>query len=79
MKKVVKNMEREIYKSIDGTKILLVSPIANMEEANNYINKLKFRYDNLLIIGNGFDLNLGLQTTYKSFVESNIFKAMYDA
>ncbi len=28
----------------------------------------------ILIIGNGFDLNLGLKTSYKEFVESNEFK-----
>ena len=31
----------------------------------------------MLIIGNGFDLNLGLKSTYRDFVQSCIFKRMY--
>ena len=27
----------------------------------------------LLIIGNGFDLELGLKTSYKNFIESDIY------
>lgn len=30
----------------------------------------------ILIIGNGFDLNLGLKTSYKDFIESNQFKSL---
>lgn len=28
----------------------------------------------ILIIGNGFDLNLGLKTSYKDFIQSEHFK-----
>lgn len=38
----------------------------------------EFLYKNLLVIGNGFDLNLGLPTTYNNFVESDIWKRMYE-
>ena len=31
-------------------------------------------YKVLLVLGNGFDLSLGLQTSYNSFLESDIFK-----
>lgn len=30
----------------------------------------------ILIIGNGFDLNLGLKTSYKDFIQSNHFKTL---
>ena len=30
--------------------------------------------NNLLIIGNGFDLDLGLPTKYSNFIESKYFK-----
>lgn len=36
-----------------------------------------YQYKNLLVIGNGFDKDLGLATTYKEFVDSRIFKRMY--
>lgn len=37
-----------------------------------------YKFDNLLVIGNGFDKDLGLATTYKEFVDSSIWKEMYD-
>lgn len=36
----------------------------------NYYKK----YSNVFIIGNGFDLNLGLKTSYKHFIDSTNFK-----
>lgn len=36
-----------------------------------------YQYKNLLVIGNGFDKDLSLATTYKEFVNSCIFKRMY--
>lgn len=33
-------------------------------------------FDTVLIIGNGFDLNLGLKTSYSDFIESSEFKAL---
>ena len=36
-----------------------------------------YRYKNLLVVGNGFDKDLGLPTTYREFVSSCIFKRMY--
>lgn len=32
----------------------------------------------ILIIGNGFDLNLGLKTSYKDFIQSNYFKTLVE-
>ena len=32
----------------------------------------------ILIIGNGFDLNLGLKTSYKDFIQSDYFKALVE-
>lgn len=32
----------------------------------------------IIIIGNGFDLNLGLKTSYKDFIESSYFKALVE-
>lgn len=32
----------------------------------------------IIIIGNGFDLNLGLKTSYKNFLESDNFKALIE-
>ena len=37
----------------------------------------EYRYKNLLVIGNGFDKDLGLPTTYREFVDSDIFQSMY--
>lgn len=34
--------------------------------------------DNLLIIGNGFDIDLGLKTTYKDFLGSPSFSRYAD-
>lgn len=70
-------MEREFYYSKDGTKVLVVAPIGELETIVDNMNRFKFKYDHLLVIGNGFDLNLGLPTTYRNFVESCIFKKMY--
>ena len=69
-------MEREFYVSKDGTKVLFVAPITELEYIDN-MDKFKYKYDHLLVIGNGFDLNLGLPTSYRNFVESRIFKKMY--
>lgn len=35
-------------------------------------------YDSILIIGNGFDLNLGLKTSYQNFIASHVFKNLVD-
>lgn len=70
-------MEREFYVSKDGTKVMVVAPITELEHLIDNMDKFKYRYDHLLIIGNGFDLNLGLPTSYRDFVESCIFKKMY--
>lgn len=37
---------------------------------------MNFEIDNLLITGNGFDMDLGLQTSYKSFVKSDEWNRM---
>lgn len=70
-------MEREFYYSKDGTKVIVVAPIGDLEPIAAIMNRHKYQYDNLLVIGNGFDLNLGLPTSYRDFVESSIFKKMY--
>ncbi len=31
----------------------------------------------IMIIGNGFDLNLGLETRYQDFIKSSHFKSLY--
>ena len=77
LKLMEKDMEREFYYSKDGTKIMVVAPIAEMERKIGVMDRFKYRYDHMLVIGNGFDLNLGLPTTYKNFVESRVFKKMY--
>lgn len=71
------DMEREFYVSIDGTKVMVVAPIVELEHIIDNMDRFKYRYDHLLVIGNGFDLNLGLPTSYRNFVESCIFKKMY--
>lgn len=71
-------MEREFYVSKDGTKVIVVAPFAELEHIIDNMNRFKYKYDHLLIMGNGFDLNLGLPTTYRNFVESSIFKKMYE-
>jgi hypothetical protein len=38
--------------------------------------KINLDYSELLIIGNGFDLNLGLKTSYNEFLQSDIFTEM---
>lgn len=68
-------MERELYYSEDREKVIVVSPVSGLYPL---FNKMKrFKYDNLLVVGNGFDLNLGLPTTFRNFVESMAFKRMY--
>lgn len=42
-----------------------------MKKGNSY------KYDYLLIIGNGFDLSLGLKTRYSNFIDSNQWKDFY--
>ncbi|MBP5594794.1 MAG: hypothetical protein J6Y02_05375 [Pseudobutyrivibrio sp.] len=70
-------MEREFFFSKDGTKIMVVAPMVELEHIIDHMDRFKYQYDNLLVIGNGFDLNLGLPTTYRHFVESYIFKRMF--
>lgn len=36
----------------------------------------EFEFDHVLIVGNGFDLNLGLPTRYSDFIESDIFLSL---
>lgn len=71
-------MDKEFYVSKDGTKVMIVAPIAELEHIIDNMDRFKYKYDHLLIIGNGFDLNLGLPTSYRNFVESDIFKKMYE-
>lgn len=71
-------MEREFYYSKDGTKVMVIAPIGDLEPITDIMNRHKYQYDNLLVIGNGFDLNLGLPTSYRNFVESHIFNKMYE-
>lgn len=40
------------------------------------VNKLDTNYNTVLIIGNGFDLNLGLSTSYNNFMESEYFQTL---
>ena len=70
-------MERELYYSKDGTKVMVVAPIVELERIIDNMDRFKYKYDHLLVIGNGFDLNLGLPTSYRNFVESSVFKKMY--
>ena len=70
-------MEREFYFSKDGTKVMVVAPMTELEHIIEHMDRFKYRYNNLLVIGNGFDLNLGLKTTYRDFVDSSFFKRMY--
>lgn len=70
-------MEREFYYSKDGTKVMVVAPMEELESIIDRMDRFKYKYDHMLIIGNGFDLNLGLPTTYRNFVESFTFKRMY--
>lgn len=37
---------------------------------------MKYEIDNLLVVGNGFDMDLGLKTSYSSFIESEEWKKM---
>ena len=70
-------MEREFYYSKDGTKVMVVAPIGELKSIIDRMNRFKYKYNHMLVIGNGFDLNLGLSTSYRNFVESCIFKRMY--
>lgn len=70
-------MEREFYYSKDATKVMVVAPIGELEPIIERMDRFKYRYDHMLVIGNGFDLNIGLRTTYRDFVNSCIFKRMY--
>ncbi len=36
----------------------------------------EYDFDVVIIIGNGFDLSLGLKTSYNDFVESNYFESL---
>ncbi len=40
------------------------------------MTEIKQNNSNILIIGNGFDLNLGLKTSYNDFIESDDFKRL---
>lgn len=70
-------MGREYYYSKDGTKVLVVAPFEELASIGCDININKYMHDYMLVIGNGFDLNLGLPTRYRDFVCSCIFKRMY--
>ena len=70
-------MEKEIYYSSDRRKVIIISSVGEMNEIIGYMDQLRYKYDTMLVIGNGFDINLGLRTTYKDFVNSRIFKRMY--
>lgn len=70
-------MEREYYYSKDGTKVMVVASIGELESIVERMDRFKYKYDHMLVIGNGFDLNLGLRTTYRDFVNSCIFKRLY--
>lgn len=70
-------MEREFYYSKNGTKVMVVAPIGELESIVDRMDRFKYRYDYMLVIGNGFDLNLGLHTTYRDFVNSYTFKKIY--
>ena len=70
-------MEREIFYSENKDKVIIVSPIGEMGRTIDYLNHREFKYDNLLVLGNGFDVNLGLKSTYRDFAQSCLFKRMY--
>ena len=72
-----KTMEREIFYSEHKDKVIIISPIGEMNGVLDHLDRQEFKYKNLLIIGNGFDLNLGLKSTYRDFAESCLFKRMY--
>ncbi len=71
-------MEKEFYYSKDGTKVMVVAPMEELESIIDRMDRFKYQYDHMLIIGNGFDLNLGLPTTYRNFIESFTFKRIYE-
>lgn len=70
-------MKREYYFSKDETKVIVVAPMEELDSIIDRMDRFKYKYDHMLIIGNGFDLNLGLQTTYRNFIESFTFKRIY--
>lgn len=70
-------MDREVYFSKDESKIILISSFSQMNEDLRMLDRMKYRYEHMLVIGNGFDLNLGLPTRYSDFIQSSIFKRMY--
>jgi hypothetical protein len=45
-------------------------------ELNQYY-KMKNNYSHVVVIGNGFDLNLGLKTAYQDFIKSDDFRKLY--
>ena len=71
------NMDSELFYSNDGTKVMFVAPLSEMERILDVSNRYKYKNNYMLVLGNGFDLNLGLKTRYRDFVESRIFKKMY--
>lgn len=42
------------------------------------MNKDIVNYKNILVIGNGFDLNLGLKTAYSDYLNSKYFKGLFE-
>lgn len=70
-------MEKDIFISLNKDKAIMVAPISEMDSVLGYLENVQYKFKSLLVIGNGFDLNLGLPTTYRNFVESCIFKKMY--
>lgn len=70
-------MEKDIFISLNKDKAIMVAPISEMDSVLGYLENVQYKYRSLLVIGNGFDLNLGLPTTYRNFIESCIFKKMY--
>ncbi|MEY3996993.1 MAG: hypothetical protein RL344_1336 [Pseudomonadota bacterium] len=42
------------------------------------LNKIQLAFNKILVTGNGFDLNLGLKTSYQDFVNSSFFKKLCD-
>lgn len=70
-------MDSELFYSYDGTKVMFVAPMSKMEYILDVSSRYKYKNNHMLVLGNGFDLNLGLKTRYRDFVESRIFKKMY--
>lgn len=70
-------MQKELYIAQDRKRAAIVAPIEELHPFISDWDRFAYKHDFLLVIGNGFDLNLGLKTTYRNFVESDIFKDMY--